>query len=332
MNKSQKIRLYYGIFLTVMAVAVGVAFIIAVSQVYYGGLQENPDYPFEISRIREHILVPFVLLLCFVAAVIGGIVLCIIFPVAEKRATHKNNGKILERMKTRIPETGNEQFVSAKQSLNKYEKARMGVWIGTFAVLLAAGIAILVYAFDITNYHTNALKDDILNLVKNVLSWTAASVIVGIAAVIAEEILLKRAIAAAKTAMVTGNKAALPPQQEITKKATITATVTAAVVAGVALLAYILAPIIVHSAFSWKQTAIYAVVFVVAALVLAGFVLYNAFARYLPQKTNKILLIVARCVIGAVAIAFILVGIFNGGANDVLVKAINICTECIGLG
>ncbi|HBA97870.1 MAG TPA: thioredoxin [Lachnospiraceae bacterium] len=31
---------------------------------------------------------------------------------------------------------------------------------------------------------------------------------------------------------------------------------------------------------------------------------------------------------------FILIaaGIWNGGLNDVLIKAINICTECIGLG
>ena len=32
------------------------------------------------------------------------------------------------------------------------------------------------------------------------------------------------------------------------------------------------------------------------------------------------------------AVVFIVLGIVNGGANDVLVKAINICTECIGLG
>ena len=32
------------------------------------------------------------------------------------------------------------------------------------------------------------------------------------------------------------------------------------------------------------------------------------------------------------AAAMIGLGIFNGGLNDVLVKAINICTECIGLG
>lgn len=32
------------------------------------------------------------------------------------------------------------------------------------------------------------------------------------------------------------------------------------------------------------------------------------------------------------AIALIVLGIFNGSALDVLIKAINICSECIGLG
>ncbi len=39
-----------------------------------------------------------------------------------------------------------------------------------------------------------------------------------------------------------------------------------------------------------------------------------------------------RGVIFAVAVAFILLGIGNGGMADVLGKAIRICTECIGLG
>ena len=34
----------------------------------------------------------------------------------------------------------------------------------------------------------------------------------------------------------------------------------------------------------------------------------------------------------AAAVALIVAGILNGSAFDVLVKAINICTECIGLG
>ena len=32
------------------------------------------------------------------------------------------------------------------------------------------------------------------------------------------------------------------------------------------------------------------------------------------------------------ALILIALGIMNGGARDVFIKAINICTECIGLG
>lgn len=39
-----------------------------------------------------------------------------------------------------------------------------------------------------------------------------------------------------------------------------------------------------------------------------------------------------RIILYAAAIAFVVLGVTNGGARDVLVKAINICTECIGLG
>ncbi len=41
---------------------------------------------------------------------------------------------------------------------------------------------------------------------------------------------------------------------------------------------------------------------------------------------------VLRLTIIAVAVIFIVLGIINGGASDVLIKAVNICTECIGLG
>lgn len=39
-----------------------------------------------------------------------------------------------------------------------------------------------------------------------------------------------------------------------------------------------------------------------------------------------------RVVLYLLAVAFIVLGVLNGGLRDVLVKAINICTECIGLG
>ncbi len=39
-----------------------------------------------------------------------------------------------------------------------------------------------------------------------------------------------------------------------------------------------------------------------------------------------------RAALYAAALALIVLGVLNGGLNDVLIKAINICTECIGLG
>ena len=49
------------------------------------------------------------------------------------------------------------------------------------------------------------------------------------------------------------------------------------------------------------------------------------------QPNEKILLGV-RASLLILAITFIIIGMFNGGMTDVLQKAINICTECIGLG
>lgn len=46
-----------------------------------------------------------------------------------------------------------------------------------------------------------------------------------------------------------------------------------------------------------------------------------------PQHTG-----VVRLLLYGAAVVFIVLGVMNGGLYDVLVKAINICTECIGLG
>lgn len=51
-----------------------------------------------------------------------------------------------------------------------------------------------------------------------------------------------------------------------------------------------------------------------------------------PENEKSHRLLVTRCVLLAVAVCFIVLGIFNGGMKDVFDKAVAICTECIGLG
>ena len=314
-----------------MTVAVGVAFIVAVAEVYYGGISENPDYPFEIERIRENILVPFILLISYIAAVIVGAVLSAVYPVAEKKTAYKNSAKNLATLKSRIPTAGGEEYAKAKKELSKYEKIRIAVWGVTFAFFLAAAIFIFVYAFNITNYHGGEFKRDILALVRHVLSWTAAGLIMGIIAVVSEELIIKREIKAAKDAIVSGDKTALPEKKEIKKKTVIASTVTAGVVIGIAILAYTLAPVIVKGTLTLPQSGIYAVVFAVTAVIAASFSAYGTLKSYIPEKAQKIILLVSRIAVGVIAITFIFVGAFNGGAHEVFVKATQICRECIGI-
>lgn len=46
----------------------------------------------------------------------------------------------------------------------------------------------------------------------------------------------------------------------------------------------------------------------------------------------KYFLLGVRIAVACVGVSFVIAGICNGGMRDVLIKAINICTECIGLG
>ena len=332
MIKTNKIRLYYGIFLAVLTVAVGVAFIVAVSQVYYGGIAENPDYPFQIERIGQHIVVPFVLLVCWIAAIIGGVLVLIVTPAENVKPAYTDNDKTLDLLKKRLPASGNEQFDQAKSQYRKHRIARTVVWSVVLAVCLVAAICVLVYTYGIANYHANDLHGDILNFARNVLIWTLVATAFGIAGAIVDGVFLKREIAAAKAMIVAGDRSTVPPKKQISRKMTVVSVVVACAVAVLAVVAYVLSPIVLRVNLDVKQSAIYAVAFVAAALLAAAIAGYGVIKPYIPQKAEVITLWTTRGIVLVAAITFIVVGIINGGANDVFIKAINICTECIGLG
>ena len=55
-------------------------------------------------------------------------------------------------------------------------------------------------------------------------------------------------------------------------------------------------------------------------------------SRCVPREQNVKAILIARIAILCLGVLFIVLGVMNGGSRDVLIKAINICTECIGLG
>ncbi len=54
--------------------------------------------------------------------------------------------------------------------------------------------------------------------------------------------------------------------------------------------------------------------------------------KIIKTNINNKYLLITRLFIISISVVLIIVGIINGEATDVLQKAINICTECIGLG
>ena len=50
------------------------------------------------------------------------------------------------------------------------------------------------------------------------------------------------------------------------------------------------------------------------------------------QRKNNRIVCAVRIIIAAAAAAMMMAGIANGGMRDVLIKAVSLCTECVGLG
>ena len=57
-----------------------------------------------------------------------------------------------------------------------------------------------------------------------------------------------------------------------------------------------------------------------------------AVAEVAPRRDGSKVLLAVRCGLLAAGIAVLIYGFVSGGTQDVLTKAINICTECVGLG
>ena len=64
---------------------------------------------------------------------------------------------------------------------------------------------------------------------------------------------------------------------------------------------------------------------------LKGMDVKASVARAVPQQTGKRMRIL-RIVILLLAVVLIILGVCNGGIDDVLAKGAAICTECVGLG
>lgn len=264
----RRVRFWYGIGLAVLSVAVGVLFLAEAADIYFGATGQ-PIYTAEdvSRRLIDVCLAPF---LIWIAAIIGGFVLSVVFPVKEKIVNRQDPRKTLLRLRRRVSREQGEP--EDWQRIRNAEAVRIAIWCLTAAVSLAGAIYCLVYLFTSAHFSTSAFNREVLAMVKNVFPWVAAAVLCSCAAVTYERIAAKRVLPAMKRIVAAGH-----------------APVTA-----------------------FREGGAYALC-----------------RKVSESKWTRITVRSVLCVAG---ITFFILGIVNGGIDDVLIKATKICTECIGLG
>ncbi len=271
MERNSKIRLAYSVFLGVFTVVVGILFLAGAAELYYSGVAElgaaQGMYSREAvgARLLE-LLAPIAL---WIVAIMLGVAVYAVFPVADKRNSSRDDVKIYARLRRRTQE---EKDPAAFAKVKRMERVRLGVRVFSAAFCLLAAVMCIVYLANTANFTSLAeLNSDVLHMVANVLPWVGAALAVLLGEAVFEVIFAKKMLPKVKPLV---GAAPAPSKWETGAK-----KVSAAV-------------------------------------------------------ENKYVLLGVRCALFVLAAVFIVLGALpaNGGAHSVLIKAINICTECIGLG
>ena len=257
MEKRDKIRFYYSVFLGVFTAVIGVLFLAGAADLYYSGVDALQATQGMYSRAE-------------VGARLGELLAPLIFelfPAAQKRGRVRDDVKLYSRLRRRASEEKNPDIYA---KIKQYERVRLGVRLFALAFCLLSAAMCITYLATASHFTSLAeLNQNILGMVANVLPWVGAALAVLILEAVFEAMFAKKLLPSLKTIVGSTDT---PPKFEAQAERV--------------------------SAFFNNRWTIF-------GIRLAVFVL---------------------------AVTFIGLGIANGGAQSVLIKAINICTECIGLG
>lgn len=257
MNKdtARRIRLVYGIALSIFAIVAGVCLITACLGIYLSG-GDQIYTPEKVAHGFSVISVPVYLCL---ALVIAGFVLDFFLPAQNKKVkAEKNFAATLERLLSKRDVEACDPDLKAE--ILALRKTRSRDKIISLAVLAVCSIIFLCYGANSANFHQSEINGSMVKAVVILLGCLAVPFAWAL-------------VCAYRT------KNSLQKEIELVKQ------------------------------------------------IPAGAAVVSA-----PKKDCAKVLMIARWALVAVAVTILVYGFFAGGTADVLTKAKNICTECVGLG
>ncbi len=323
--KGGKIRFIYGIFLSLLLLFVGALLIRQVWSIY----RSAPESPFTTTAISKHFKEIALPVWVSLAAIVGNIFLAMIFPEKESRPKAYIDGKtVLYRTQKRLPKE-EESLIKAEEIRRKHARARIAVYCVFGIVVLGLLVVALGTTLDwfyfpwiekaFFSQHDGAVDRLVQCVSLACLAFIFGSVGAG---------LLERSRKAERNGYldIIAQSKKPNPQEKAEEEESRWNCVVYTVLA--------------TQGMKEKK----------AKKLIDAEIAKATGEEVLPEKKGKPLQIkkekekkenakakgvgvaLARIALAAVGITFVVIGILNGGMHDVLVKAINICTQCIGLG
>ena len=280
-NKAKLVRRYFGLFLSLLTVTVGILFIVQACGIFADAGYVQGGYTRETIGVRFlYICAPFFI---WIAAIITGFVLSVVYPVSPKKSVASNNTLALKRLTSKIPEGSGAGYEANLNTVKSERLMRFIVAISLAVIFIVCIIISSIYLFNRGNFRGVSNNEAMFNMFKVVGQCLLLALISSIVAVALTKFSVKMELNAVKSLIANGKGA--PARTDMQN------------------------PV---DKFADKVRAKTAV-------------LTN-------KKTSFIIRISVVGVIAALAVTFIILGIFNGGMHAVWLKAKEICTECIGLG
>lgn len=266
---AQNTGLWYGVFLSAFTVAVGVLLIVGATQIYFA---EPDGTPYSYQLVCQKLNSIIAVLIVWAAAVAGGFVLSVIFPVSPKTAIVTDRAAVIKRLKSRLPNCDAPEFTAELAEFNRTQLAAAIVRLACALYGLVAAVVCVVYLADKSHFPAADVNGEVIAMLRATLPWIISAFVLFAAGAIFNSLTAGKAVVSLKKLTVLGKG-------------------------------------------------------------------YPA-AQAKPERRSRVLgavfspkgVLIIRLVLVAAAAALIVAGILNGGMGDVLIKAIKICTECIGLG
>lgn len=202
-DRKKRIHLVYGCITAALVVAVGIALALSCIHIYRSG-----DQPFSTASIALHFqrIAPLVWL-CL-AAILGGFLLPLFLPCETGRIQAiRDSGVTLSRLTARLGELTAEE----RAALEKEQRLRTALRIGTGVLIAVLWVYPLIYCTDSAHFTISDLTQDILSATVLVLVTAALSLGLGVLCVYLTQASIRREITVCKQALAS-RPAAAPAQ------------------------------------------------------------------------------------------------------------------------